>query len=116
MLAGGEWEPKEADVTRNRFLFALISAAVLLGAGAAMADSDHDAARRAVERGEIRPLADILSSLRDRVSGDIVGVELEREHDRWVYEIKALDARGRRAKFYVDARTGEILDGKKGKR
>ncbi|MBM3951664.1 MAG: peptidase [Rhodospirillales bacterium] len=103
-------------MTRTRFLFALISAAVLFGAGTGLADSDHDAARRAVERGEIRPLAEILSSLRDRIGGDIVGVELEREHGRWVYEIKALDARGRRVKYYVDARTGDILGGEKGKR
>jgi uncharacterized membrane protein YkoI len=102
-------------MTRTRFLFVLISAAVLLGAGTGSADSDHDAARRAVERGEIRPLAEILSALRNRVAGDIVGVELEREHGRWVYEIKALDARGRRAKFYVDARTGDII-GEKGRR
>lgn len=103
-------------MTRTRFLLALISAAMLFGAGTGVADSDHNAARRAVERGEIRPLAEILSSLRGRVEGDIVGVELEREHGRWVYEIKALDARGRRAKVYVDARTGDILDSEKGKR
>ena len=103
-------------MTRTRSLFVLIAAAMLLGAGTGVADSDHDAARRAVERGEIRQLAEILSSLRGRVEGDIVGVELEREHGRWVYEIKALDARGRRAKVYVDAQTGDILDGKKDKR
>lgn len=103
-------------MTRNRFLFAMISAAMLLSVGRGFADSDHDAARRAVERGEIRPLAEILSSLRERIDGSIVGIELEREHGRWVYEIKTLAGRGRRAKFYIDARTGEFLDDEKDKR
>lgn len=33
--------------------------------------------------------------------------EVEREHGR--YEVKAVDAEGRRVKVYLDARTGEIV-------
>jgi uncharacterized membrane protein YkoI len=105
-------DPKAVAI--GRVLSALAVAALLFGAGSgpASADSDHDAARRAVERGEIRPLNEILPSLRERVPGEIVGVELDREHGIWVYEIKVLDPGGRRTKVYVDARTGEILKSK----
>ncbi len=98
----------------GRVLSALAVAVFLLGAGSgpASADSDHDAARRAVERGEIRPLNEILTALRERVPGQVVDVELESEDGIWVYEIKVLDPGGRRTKIYVDARTGEILKSK----
>jgi uncharacterized membrane protein YkoI len=36
-------------------------------------------------------------------------VELEREHGRWVYEFKIVDAGGRLLEVYVDARTGALL-------
>jgi uncharacterized membrane protein YkoI len=46
---------------------------------------DQDAARQAVERGEIKPLADILVAIRGKLPGDVVGVEIERKRDRWYY-------------------------------
>ena len=98
----------------GRVFSAIAVAGLLLSAGPrpASADSDHDAARRAVERGEIRPLNEILNVLRAQVPGQVVDVELEREDENWVYEIKVLDSGGRRTKAYIDARTGEILKSK----
>ena len=72
-------------------------------------DRDHDLARRAVERGEALPLADILSRVRPDLGGEIVGVSLERKRDRWVYEFKVIGAKGRLSKVYVDAASAEIL-------
>jgi uncharacterized membrane protein YkoI len=92
---------------------ALIAAMLLLiGTGAAGArdrgDDRREALRRAVEAGEIRPLADILNALRARLVGDITGIEIEREDGRWRYELRLIDGRGRLLEVYVDARTGEI--------
>ena len=69
----------------------------------------HDEARRAVERGEIRPLADILAEVRSSLVGEVVGVELKREHRKLIYEFKTVDARGRRLEIYVDAATAAII-------
>jgi uncharacterized membrane protein YkoI len=69
---------------------------------------DHDAVRHAVERGEIRSLADILAIVRDKLPGAIAGVEIERKNGRWLYEFRAVDGKGRLFEVYVDAKSGEI--------
>ncbi len=74
-------------------------------------DDDHayDRARRALDRGETLPIAVLLERLKTRVPGEVVGVEFEREHGRWVYEFKIIDTSGRLVEVYVDARTGTVL-------
>jgi uncharacterized membrane protein YkoI len=69
---------------------------------------DHDDARRAVEHGEMRPLAEILAKLRGKLPGDIVRVEVEHENGEWQYELRTVDAQGRLFEVLVDGRTGEI--------
>jgi uncharacterized membrane protein YkoI len=97
--------------------FGLGVAMALLQAGPVVADPhvlgdqhdhDHDAARRAVQRGEIRPLADLLAIVRDKLPGEITGVELERERGRWMYEFRVIDKAGRLFEVYVDAESGDI--------
>lgn len=74
----------------------------------AAADEDHDAARAAVERGEIRSLTDVLKDVREKLPGDIVGVEIEQEDGRWLYEFRLVDGKGHLFEAYVDARNGNI--------
>ncbi|PZA10592.1 peptidase [Rhodopseudomonas palustris] len=69
---------------------------------------DHDQARLAVERGEIRPLAELLAMIRGKLPGEITGVEIERHHDQWLYEFIVVDKGGRLYEVYVDALSGEI--------
>lgn len=85
--------------------FALVVAS---GLPAVAATPSHDDARRAVEAGEIRPLAEILNIVRDKLPGEIVRVKLERKNDRWLYEFRVVDAKGRLFEVYVDARSGVI--------
>lgn len=88
---------------------ALILAAALLAAGWVPAFArDHDDARRAVEAGEIRPLADILSAVKGKLPGDVVGVKLEREAGAWMYELRVVDGKGRLFEIHVDAKSGEV--------
>lgn len=81
-----------------------------LAAFAARADDghDHDVVRRAVERGEIKPLAEILQGLRDKFPGEITSVKIERERGRLNYEFRIVGTGGRLIKVHVDAATGEI--------
>lgn len=88
---------------------AMVSALAVFAAGArADDDHDHDVARRAVERGEIKSLAEILQTVRDKLPGEVASVKLERERGRLVYEFRVVGARGRLLEVYVDAATGEI--------
>jgi hypothetical protein len=81
----------------------------LLCAWPANADSpDQNEVSRAVERGEIRPLADMLSMIRSKLPGEVVGVEIEHENGRWQYELRVVDASGRLFEVSMDARTGSI--------
>ena len=94
---------------RRRFLMSLALLAALAFAGPVLADStEQDAIRQAVESGAIRPLADILSAVRGRLPGDIIGIEIDRKKDRWLYEFRVLDRSGRLFEVYVDAGSGEI--------
>jgi uncharacterized membrane protein YkoI len=87
---------------------ATIVGALLLASPAMAGPHDQEAVRLAVSRGEIRPLADILERVRGQLSGDVVGVEVESEKGRWVYELRVLDPKGRLFDVYVDARDGAI--------
>jgi len=91
-------------------LAALLAAAAPSFSGAARADgkADQDAVRRAVERGELRPLAEILASLRGRLPGEVLGVEAERRKGQWVYEFRVVDGNGRLYEVYVDGKSGAI--------
>jgi uncharacterized membrane protein YkoI len=72
----------------------------------------QDEIRGAVRRGEIRSLSEIEDLVLGKLPGEAINVEIEREHDRWVYEFKVLDRQGRRVDVYVDAKTGDILETK----
>jgi uncharacterized membrane protein YkoI len=68
----------------------------------------RDAVRRAVEAGEVLPLSQILEKVRVKVSGDITGIEINREDGRWHYEFRVIDRSGRVLEVHVDARSGNI--------
>lgn len=91
----------------------LLVVGILLSAASATLASGHgepapEEVRRAVEAGEIKALVDILAGVRSKLPGEIVGVKIEREHGRWIYEFRVVDGKGRLYEFYVDARSGEI--------
>lgn len=70
---------------------------------------DHAAAARARAAGEILPLTDILEHVKATYPGDVVGIELDREDGRWVYEIKLITPESRYLEIYVDARDKSIV-------
>lgn len=85
---------------------------IVVGAGFACADDDDDdhyQARRALEEGRARPLVEILERVRDRLGGEIVGVEFEREDGQYVYEFKVITPAGKLREVHVDALSGEVL-------
>ncbi|WP_328984970.1 PepSY domain-containing protein [Thiorhodovibrio winogradskyi] len=75
---------------------------------------DHQRARAARLRGEIRPIAEILHQIGAQIPGEVIGIELERDKHAgqrvWLYELKILTPDGRRLEVEIDAREGEILE------
>jgi uncharacterized membrane protein YkoI len=93
--------------------FLTLAAVILvsLSSYAALADeSDQDQARRALERGEIRPLDQVLDAARKALPGDVVKVELDEDDGRWIYEIKVLTSGGERREVEIDAKSLEVLE------
>src|SRR5690606_28949728 len=70
---------------------------------------DHERARRALEEGRARPLADILAEVRPRLAGEVIEVEFDREDGRYLYEFKVITPAGQLREIEVDALTAEIL-------
>ena len=95
---------------KMRRLAPQLAAALMLAiALPADADSDHDRARQALEAGEILPLRTVLDKLARDVPGQVMEVELERSAERWIYEIKLLQAGGALIKLKVDARDATVI-------
>ena len=80
-----------------------------LAAPAVADDDDHEEAWRLREAGTIMPLEQLLERVREEHPGRVIGVELEYEDGRRVYEIELLDERGRVRELLFDAADGAYL-------
>jgi hypothetical protein len=98
----------------------LIVALVLLllppAADPALAQSDPDRARSAVQAGEARPLGDILARIQGQYPGRVLDAQLGQRGQGWVYQIRILGPGGDVVELTVDARTGEVLQSRGGGR
>ncbi|MCJ2012190.1 PepSY domain-containing protein [Methylobacterium sp. J-076] len=96
--------------TRRRLLLAACLFPVLARAPSARADEEADRARRALERGDIRPLDEVLRAASAAVPGDVVSVDLKHDDGRWRYKLRILGPDGKRRSVKIDARTLRRLD------
>lgn len=96
----------------------LVAALIALAAPGVRAGDgrDQDRVRDAVRAGEVMPFDALRERLRRSHPGDVLELELEREHGRWTYEVKLLQPDGRIVKLEVDARSGEVLRERRGRR
>lgn len=90
---------------------AVLSAGTLLLGAPASADSKVrlQEVRQLRESGKILPIEDVLARARAAQPGQIVEVELERENNRYVYEVKLIDQADTVHKLEIDAGSGEVL-------
>lgn len=102
----GQWKRKLAA------LALMLTAAGMQLPPALADDADHEQARQALAAGEVLPLRQILERVEKSHPGQILEVELEREHGGWVYEIKLLCPDGAVTKLELDARNGNLLQQK----
>jgi uncharacterized membrane protein YkoI len=68
-------------------------------------DDDYDG------MGELKSFPSLMTSLKAAGHEDVREVELDRERGRWVYEIRAAGADGATQRMFLDATTGETLEG-----
>lgn len=100
----------------HKWMLPLWAALLACFSATGIAGDDHDRARQALEAGEVLPLQTILVRIEREQPGQVLDVELERDHDsqpdRWVYKIKILRSGGALVKIKVDARDGAIISKK----
>jgi uncharacterized membrane protein YkoI len=70
---------------------------------------NQDCALEAFQRGDIKPLSEVLVVARTHVPGEVVKIELDREDGVWVYEIRVLTASGRIRKLEIDAKSLAVI-------
>lgn len=91
---------------------AIVLAALLVGwLGVPRADSGESpaSAGRLAAKGEILSLEKISQKAKSYKPGEILEVELEKKHGRYVYEIDLLDAGSQVWELKLDAKTGQLL-------
>ena len=103
---------------RHGWRAAWLAALIALGTVGARAgdDSDQDRVRDAVRSGEVMSFDTLRQRLLKSHPGEVLELELEREHGRWIYEVKLLQPDGRIVKLELDARSGELLRERRGRR
>jgi uncharacterized membrane protein YkoI len=97
-------------------LSALLFAALIAGGASPLrADDDdrhdHELARQALVEGRIKSLAEITALFQQKMPGEIVGVEIDRDKNTgaFIYEFKVLTPDGHLKEADVDAANGTIL-------
>lgn len=107
------------SVTRSAILIGTMLTALVIGSASmhvAVAKDDksnckreQDCALQALKSGEIRPLTEVLAVARDKLPGEIIKVELDRDDGVWVYEIKVLTDSGKRREIEINAQTLAVI-------
>lgn len=96
----------------KRLLPLMLICAIALPTVLARADDDDDLDRLhdAVRRAEVMPLSALQAQIRRTFPGEIIGVELDEDDGRFIYEFKVLRHDGRVFEIEMDARDGRVLD------
>ena len=96
-------------ILKSLALLATLIMAASQPVSAADCKRSQDCALDAFKGGEIKPLPDVLAVVREKIPGEVVKVELDREKGVWVYEVKILTPSGKRRKVEIDASTLAIV-------
>ncbi|WP_456379984.1 PepSY domain-containing protein [Thiolapillus sp.] len=74
-----------------------------------LADDDHELVYEMRRSEEILSLEEILKISRQKVSGQVIEVELEQEQGALIYELEILDRNNRVWEVEIDAVSGQII-------
>lgn len=72
-------------------------------------DIDQNEAQTLREQGTILSLEDILQNVKKIRPGRVMEVELEKKHNRYIYEIEIADPTGKVWELKIDASNGSLI-------
>lgn len=76
------------------------------------AQSNQKSARDAADGGEIKPLSEVLHTVKAKVPGQVLDVQLDKSGTPWTYQIRVRSEKGNVILVEVDANSGRILSTK----
>jgi hypothetical protein len=80
------------------------------GPSTAREESDYLNARKAYNSGQVKPLYEVISSVRKELGGNVIGVRFRRGGGSPKYELKMVSAKGALVTVTVNARNAKILN------
>jgi hypothetical protein len=80
------------------------------GPSIAREESDYLNARKAYNSGQVKPLYEVISSVRKELGGNVIGVRFRRGGGSPKYELKMVSAKGALVTVTVNARNAKILN------
>jgi len=94
---------------RRLLQIGLLAALAAVATGPAWADDkEHDVAALAKEAKVTADQA--IKTATEKMPGTVVEVELEKKHDKTVWEVEVLGADGAITEVHIDAATGTVID------
>jgi uncharacterized membrane protein YkoI len=95
----------------KQILIALGTLAIAFGAGPAWSDEKEKEGHVAeLAKAAKVPVTDAITTATNAVKGTIVEAELEKKHDKTVWEVEVLEADGKVIEVHIDAVTGQVID------
>lgn len=101
--------------TFARVAIASLGVCISAWGAAALADDDHehrkyDRILKSVQEGKILPLARLKTAVLARWPGEVVGISVDAEDSRIIYEFRIIRAGGQLTEIEVDAADGRIIE------
>lgn len=101
---------------KHPYSFAALTLIAALSAPVSWAGVDaheYQQLQQAITSGEILPARQILDQVEKSHPGKIIEMELDRDNQRWVYDVKVLRADGTAIKLELNAKDGALLQEKR---
>ncbi len=95
-------------MNRSRVMIMTIVISVALAVGTVWADSTKD--KLQMSQNAKITIDQAIKSATERVPGKVIEAELEKKHDRTVWEVEVVSADNKIAEVHVDAMSGAIID------
>lgn len=95
-------------MNRSRVMIMPIVISVALAVGTVWADSTKD--KLQMSQNAKITIDQAIKSATERVPGKVIEAELEKKHDRTVWEVEVVSADNKIAEVHVDAMSGSIID------
>lgn len=98
----------------SAFVFAVLVGASLIVTGPAWSDKKgkHEEEGNVAEMAkEAKVTVDqAIKTATEKVQGTVVEAELERKHDKTIWEVEVVGADGKTSEVHIDAMTGAVID------